>query len=90
MQGVCRRFDLPDSAEAEELEVGRPEELLVVAGVDELLLDVPDRGLDVTDELAPVATLQLSDLRFVIEDRVFKDLLDILVADFGGLLTGGA
>ena len=87
LQGICCRFDLPHSAETEELKIGRPKELLVVAGIYQLFLDVSNRGLDVTDELASVATLQLSDLRLVVEDGVFEDLLNILVADFGRLLS---
>ena len=87
LQGICCRFDLPHSAKAEELKIGRPEKLLVVARIDQLFLDVSNRGLDVTDELASVATLQLSDLRLVVKDGVFEDLLNILVADFGRLLS---
>ena len=87
LQGICCRFDLPHSAKAEELKIGRPKELLVVAGIDQLFLDVSNRGLDVTDELASVATLQFSNLRLVVEDGVFEDLLNILVADFGRLLS---
>lgn len=87
LQGISCRFDLPHSAKAEKLKIGRPEKLLVVAGINKLFLNVSNRGLDVTDELAPVATLKLSNLRLVVEYRVFEDLLNILVANFGRLLS---
>ena len=57
MQGVSRGLDLPYSSEAEELEVGRPEELLVVPRVNQLLLNVANRALDVADKFTPIPAL---------------------------------
>ena len=51
------------------------------------MLDGPNGILDVADELAAIARLQLADLSLVVEDWVLEDLLYILVADLGRVLA---
>ena len=87
LQSISRRLDLVDGSEPKDFHVGRPEELFIVSGVDQPVLDLPDRALHVADKLAAVARLQLADLRLVVEHRILKDLLDVLIADLGRVLA---
>ena len=80
LERVCRGLDLLDSTEPKELHVWRPEELFVIPGVHQFLLDAPDGALDVVHQFAPIAALELPDLSFVVENWVFKDLFDVFVA----------
>ena len=81
LKGVSCRLDLVHRSEPKQLQVWRPEELLVVARVNQLLFDGANRIFDVADQLAAIATLQLPDLRLVVEDGVLEDLLYVFVAD---------
>ena len=87
MQGISGRLDLANRSEAKKLKVGRPKELLVVPRVHQLLLYVADRALNVANKFTAVPTLQLSNLRLVVEDRILEYLLNVLVADLWRFFT---
>lgn len=87
MQSIGRRLDLPHRAEAKNFIIRRPEELFVVSRINQLLLDVANGALNVTNKLPSVTTLQFANLCFVIKDWVLKDLFDILVANLWWVLT---
>lgn len=53
------------------------------------MFDGSYRGFDIVNELSAVATLQLPDLGFVIEDGVLEDLLDVLVANLRRFVSWG-
>ena len=82
LKSISSGLDLFDSAEAKQLHVWCPKELLVVARINQLLLNRSDWTLYIADKFSSISALKLPDLCFVIEYWVFKYLLNVFVAYF--------
>ena len=80
MQSICGGFDLHKSSKPKYIQVWGPEELFVVLGVREFVFYLYHRIVYVVQHGFSVSRFHLLYLTFVVEDRVFENLGNILLS----------